>query len=503
MKYFSTIDNKKGITFLIFFVIASLTLSGYTLLNESIRLDEAQSLWVATKSVPGIIAYIVQDVHVPLYEILLHFWISLFGNSIFTARLLSFLFFLLSLPVLYLTAKKSSNTLIAFFTVSLYALSPFILWYSFETRMYTLLTLVATLSHYYFITMINSRGRKGYVEYFFTVLFGLYTHYFFILLLFSQILYLFLWYFTKNQTLNSQTVYVEKSRKKILFYLSPVLLAGMFFTPWLIYFFFQGLASNSQPLIPPVTSFNLFQAVINFLFGFQSNIAVSILVSFWPVTVIPIFLIFSKKNIYIPIRHLWYFILTTGLPLLLVFAISFFRPIFLTRYLIFITPSFFFLFAWLLFHISKQTSTALLSFFALCMFLSMFYQNISHNTPVKENYEAVSSYLEKKASSNDVIAITSPFTIYPFEYYYEGTSSIVTIPEWNVYQSGSIPPYSQNKLADNIENYSKVYDNIFVVLSYDQGYEENIKRYMDTHFQRLTLKKFSPGLELREYKLRY
>ena len=137
MKYFSTIDNKKGITFLIFFVIASLTLSGYTLLNESIRLDEAQSLWVATKSVPGIIAYIVQDVHVPLYEILLHFWISLFGNSIFTARLLSFLFFLLSLPVLYLTAKRSSNTLIAFFTVSLYALSPFILWYSFETRMYT------------------------------------------------------------------------------------------------------------------------------------------------------------------------------------------------------------------------------------------------------------------------------------------------------------------------------------------------------------------------------
>lgn len=70
-----------------------LSINWLTLSSQSIRLDEAQSIWVSTKSVPTIITLTSQDVHVPLYGVLLHFWLQFFGNTILAARSLSLLFF--------------------------------------------------------------------------------------------------------------------------------------------------------------------------------------------------------------------------------------------------------------------------------------------------------------------------------------------------------------------------------------------------------------------------
>src|SRR5437588_643089 len=87
------------------FVVISLAISIYILFQQSIRLDESQSLWAATKTITGIINYISLDVHVPLYELILHFWLQIFGTNIIFARLLSFLFFLGTLPILFIIAK--------------------------------------------------------------------------------------------------------------------------------------------------------------------------------------------------------------------------------------------------------------------------------------------------------------------------------------------------------------------------------------------------------------
>src|SRR6185437_13412271 len=92
---------------IVVFIVATLGFSASTLFQQSLRLDEAQSLWASTKSVWAIIQYLSLDVHVPLYELILHFWLQIFGVSIIAARSLSFLFFIASLPMLYLLAKKS------------------------------------------------------------------------------------------------------------------------------------------------------------------------------------------------------------------------------------------------------------------------------------------------------------------------------------------------------------------------------------------------------------
>jgi hypothetical protein len=42
--------------------------------NQSLRLDESQSLWQSGRSAADILTIVAQDVHVPLYHELLHFW---------------------------------------------------------------------------------------------------------------------------------------------------------------------------------------------------------------------------------------------------------------------------------------------------------------------------------------------------------------------------------------------------------------------------------------------
>jgi hypothetical protein len=117
---------------LMFFVA---TLSFAVLGKESIRLDEAQSLWQTGRSLEGIFYTVAEDVHVPLYHVLLHYWRILAGDGIASARLFSLIFFLGTIPAAYhlgrLAYGKSTGMFIAF----LVAISPFLNWYGNEARM--------------------------------------------------------------------------------------------------------------------------------------------------------------------------------------------------------------------------------------------------------------------------------------------------------------------------------------------------------------------------------
>ena len=73
-------------------------------LRNSIRLDEAQSLWQTNHSYGDLLRTIAEDVHVPLYHVLLRTWRLVLGPDVVTARLLSLIFLLAAVPVFYLVA---------------------------------------------------------------------------------------------------------------------------------------------------------------------------------------------------------------------------------------------------------------------------------------------------------------------------------------------------------------------------------------------------------------
>jgi len=480
-------------------LISSVALNLYYLFSQSIRLDEAQSIWVATKSVVGILKISGQDVQTPLYPILLHFWMQVLGTDIVVARFLSLIFFIGTLPFLYWLLREVITKDVAILGVALFALSPFVLWYSHEARTYTLITLLAAANNLYFLRMLNSRGKTNKFFYLITAILGVYSHYFFVFQLISQAVYMVA--FTVKRVFKKRHPRPEHWRFLVA-YLGVGVSILVLFLPWLWFVYGLGLAANTQPIIPKATSFDLIQIYINFIFGFQQQGTQSLAVSVWPLFLMLMFFVFTRKML-IKLDRLDYFVVVSFLPVVLVYLVSFYKPIFLPRYLIFVTPAVFVLLAWLLVNFGKKVLSGLSTGMAMVMLVSLNFQSKSILTPVKEDYRDVINLIETQTTPQDIIVASAPFTIYPLEYYYSGTVRIDTIPHWNRYVVGSIPQFSQELLKTQIDNYALTYNRIYLVLSYDQGYQSEIVDYMDHSYQLLDNDLFPANLNLRVYQLRY
>lgn len=480
-------------------VVTSVALNLYYLFSQSIRLDEAQSIWVSTKSVMEILKIDGQDVQTPLYTLLLHFWMQVLGTDIVVARLMSLIFFLLTLPFLFRLLREVINREVALLGVALFALSPFVLWYSQEARTYTLITMLAAANNLFFLRMLKTRGRSNNLFYLISSLLGLYSHYFFVFLLLSQAIYVLAFILKR----------VSKKRKPATLhwhffwgYVVTGMTILMLFLPWVAFVYRLGLAANTQPMIPTATSYNLIQIYLNFIFGFQNQNLQSLAVSVWPLFLMVLFFIFTRKFA-VKLLHIDYFVTVSFLPVVIVYLVSFYKPIFLPRYLIFVTPTLFVLLAWLLVNFGKKVMSGLSTGMVMAMMVSMNFQSKSTITLVKEDYRNVVNRVEKEITPQDIVATSAPFTTYPLEYYYKGLARIDTIPHWNRYVVGSISKFTPELLQKQIEDYSKTYNRIFLILSYDQGYQGKIVDYMDHHYQLLENEVFPADINLRVYQLRY
>ena len=124
-------------------------LRGWALGAKTLWLDEAFSLWMASQSPADLVRWVVQiDHHPPLYYLALHGWLGWLGDSAAAARGLSALAGTLAIPVFFVAARRLTGPRIAVGATILVALSPFLVRYGQEARMYSLLTLAfaATLA---------------------------------------------------------------------------------------------------------------------------------------------------------------------------------------------------------------------------------------------------------------------------------------------------------------------------------------------------------------------
>lgn len=473
------------------------------LFAQSIRLDEAQTIWVVTKPFQTVLYLIAGDVHVPLYFTIMHIWVTIFGNSVISARMPSFLFYIATLFVLYKLCKESSNRNVAYLTVVFFSFSPFVLWYSFEARMYTQFVFFSCLSSLYFLRMLRSGAKSGTFGFLISAILGVYTHYFFLFLLFSQGVYLLIAICNAGrQDELSLWQSLKADWKLFAAFMVIAVLSVASLTPWVWYVVSLQSAANSDPLIAPPSSFNIFQTFAFFLFGFQSPVTQGLIVALWPLIIVLLFFVFTLRR-KMNARNLTYFEIVTFLPIVMFILVSFVRPIFLARYLIFTVPTLFFILSSVLLTFPRRIARALIAVLFITILGFLVYQNLSPSTPVKENYKGVAAYLSEQTTPADIVAISAPFTIYPIEYSYSGRARLDTIPAWNRFERGPMEAFSSETLQQRMEKYQQVYHRIFVVLSYDQGYEDELRSYMETHYHRLDQRDFSPGLEVRVYQLRY
>ncbi len=136
-------------------------------LNQSLWLDEAVQAVVAKNSLAFAFEELRGDFHPPLFHLLMHFWVRIFGSSEISLRMPSVLFGIGTVWVVYLLIKELTDSKISGPVASLLlATAPYHVYYSQEARMYSMVTFFTCLSMYYFLRVISDwqlaiSGNKG------------------------------------------------------------------------------------------------------------------------------------------------------------------------------------------------------------------------------------------------------------------------------------------------------------------------------------------------------
>jgi len=163
----------------------------YDLTAAAIWGDEGSSLLLANHSLGGIWNHAAFDVHPPLYFMLLHAWIGLFGDGIFAIRCLSAVAGIGAVGVGVWLVDKLATRRAAMIAGVLLALLPTAVRYSQEVRMYSLLGLLLLAGTLALVYWLREPQRSRYlVIYALLMSAAFYTHYFAVLAALSHWLYL-------------------------------------------------------------------------------------------------------------------------------------------------------------------------------------------------------------------------------------------------------------------------------------------------------------------------
>lgn len=139
-------------------------------------MDEALSVGIASHSLSAIPGVLRHDGSPPLYYLLLHVWMTIFGASESATHAMSLLFGLLTIPVGMWAGWSLFGKRAGVMAAILFTFSAFITEYSQETRMYSLMALLGLLATAAFIHAFVFRRRKYLIMFAVCQALMLYTH---------------------------------------------------------------------------------------------------------------------------------------------------------------------------------------------------------------------------------------------------------------------------------------------------------------------------------------
>jgi uncharacterized membrane protein len=435
------------------FVILNFFLKEKCLEFQNIAGDESFSIYYSQLNPSEIIHFLSQGNNPPLFELILHYWIKFFGISDYSVRFLPLIFSSLSVFFVYKIAHKFIDIKSAILAAIIFTFSNYEMYFAHEVRVYSLFLLFTLISFYSFFNLILDRKNiKHAVIYTLSTSLLLYSHYFSFFILLVQFFSIFL---LSDKILKEKIRYLIFISVPLLLFLPffKILISNYLITnsngSWvpfskdlgqLNHFIFTLInSSNSVFIIFAVITWlilNYFvskldlqtwkKQVITFLSVVYLFFSVSIIGGipyYWEHTsenyaivsylifVVIICLLFLRSariNFFVKIILLWFII-----PLLLIYLFSFKTPMFLERYLIFISPAFYLLTAFALTQFEK-THKLFLSFLLICTLFITFEKNVDKKHNIAEMLEKVK---EIKTDSSFVYLAPSYYDV-NFVYYY-------------------------------------------------------------------------------------
>jgi 4-amino-4-deoxy-L-arabinose transferase-like glycosyltransferase len=340
----------------------------------------------------------------PLYSPLLRVWIGLTGDAAFTMRYFSLLWGVVSVALLYVLVKRWVDERAALWSTLLLALSPYMVWYAQEIKMYTWVPMLALLALYALDRACVRPSRRWWAMVLAATTFAFYSHLLAALLIPVGVL----WFWLHPQrharawrggvvTLGFLTVpYLPMLR-----WIAPLLLAERetgypayslgqmattLFSGWTLGVS-QGLSAGGLPVYTAL--FLGMMAVVGMAaLAFRQRFAVLV--------------------------QLWLWILV---PLLLLWLVSLRGSIFTDRYLIWVAPAFY-AFAGMglaALHNFRRWSLLILLLHTLLLNGASLYRQVT--IPIKPQFHLATRHIEASRAPDELLLFQIPYNHHVVGYY--------------------------------------------------------------------------------------
>ncbi|WP_462187265.1 MULTISPECIES: glycosyltransferase family 39 protein [unclassified Frankia] len=227
-------------------------------------LDESLTVAIASRPVPQLLDALRHDGSPPLYYLLLHAWIAVFGDGDVAVRALSGVLSLATLPVAWLAGRRVGRTAsqagnggrdadawVILATLLMFACSPYAIRYGSETRMYSLVVLLVLVFGLATVRALerSEPARLAMLTLATTAL--VYTHYWTFLLIFTVAAFMLL-----------QARRRPQYRQVTLRAFAAMAASAALFAPWMPSFLFQMLHTGT-PWAPKVQAQVLLDTVFD------------------------------------------------------------------------------------------------------------------------------------------------------------------------------------------------------------------------------------------------
>lgn len=241
----------------------------HNILNRDFWYDEAFTGVTVKANFWEMMRITINDVHPPLYYILLKMF-SYFGDySVFSIRLFSVVMGVLGIWAIYLSTKELFNKKAALFSSLIAAISPFAIQYSQEGRMYAMLSFFSLIGSVFFFRALKTRNKKYFV--FWGIFFGLsaLTHYmgFIYSIIFYLIFVVYNFFHQKEGKLNIKKVLLNflPSKGMIIGAISSIVIFSFWIKTFIYHLRYSGL--NNMQWVRPASFSDIFTNVQIFIFG--------------------------------------------------------------------------------------------------------------------------------------------------------------------------------------------------------------------------------------------
>jgi uncharacterized membrane protein len=367
-----------------------------------IDLDEPFSIFYAQQELTEFIPFLNKGNNVPLHYILLHYWIDWFGINPISVRSLSLIFSVVTLPFVYLLSKKIISKPIAVVVSLLLIFSNYFHYQSLEARVYALFLLLFIVIVYYLYLIIFENRNVYFQIVIFSTLF-LYSHYLAVMVLPVLLIVTLVFYKKIKQ---KQWIFIVLSGCCVILFYIPML--------WLMFNRLDAVSVSGTWVVKPHWT-EIYGNIVKFFNGKWSVMAFLILVIFSSIINFQsIRSRFSMKEI--KPNH-WFVLLIFLFTYFTMYLISIlYSPIFLDKYLMFLSPILFVLVGILINFIVKNEHIKYSFVFVLPLLLSF---NFKPDT--NRDGDEIANYVKLNRANDLKIFICPPFYEFTFIYNYDKT----------------------------------------------------------------------------------